>query len=151
MYLVATFVCCIACIYTRYLATNDQSCECRWHRFQSTTCTLLLSMPSLRCSVSSLSQQSDALVPSVPDTIYRSYARISRRYLSIIHPYRFSDRLVSIPNRAIHLVPLATLTDTCYRKRAMSSSLAFPPLYCLLIPFFGRAWFFFVRLMMMWS
>ena len=76
-------------------------------------------MSALWCLASSLSQQSDALVPSVPDTICRSYARISRRYLSATHPYRFSDRFVSILNCAIHLIPLATLTDLCYQKRAM--------------------------------
>ena len=66
-------------------------------------------------------------MPSVPDTICRSNAQLSRRYLSATHPYYFGDRLVSIPNHAIHLVPLATLTDLGYQKRAMPASLVFPP------------------------
>ena len=64
-----------------------------------------------------MSQQSDALVPRVPDTICRSYAQVSRIF-SPTHPYYFGDRLVSIPKHAIHLVPLATL-DLGYQKRAM--------------------------------
>ena len=45
-----------------------------------------------------------------------------RVYFSATHPYYFGDRLVSIPNHAIHLVPLATLTDLGYQKRAMPAS-----------------------------
>jgi len=48
-----------------------------------------------------------------------------RVYFSATHPYYFGDRLVSIPNHAIHLVPLATLTDLGYQKRAMPASLVF--------------------------
>ena len=51
-----------------------------------------------------------------------------RVYFSATYPYYFGDRLVSIPNHAIHLVPLATLTDLGYQKRAMPASLLFPPL-----------------------
>ena len=46
---------------------------------------------------------------------------------SAIHPYCFGDRHVSIPNRALHLAPLATLTDLCYQKRAMAAALLFLP------------------------
>ena len=94
-------------------------------------------MPALWCSASSMSQQSDALVPSVLDTISRCYAHVSHWYLFATHPYYFGDRFASIPNRAFHPIPLATLTDLCYQTRAMPSSLAFPPLYCPFIPFFG--------------
>jgi hypothetical protein len=41
------------------------------------------------------------------------------------HPYRFDDRHVSIPNLAISLAALATLTDLSYQKRAMPASLSF--------------------------
>ena len=134
-----------------YLVANGLSCVCRWYRFRSTTCTLFLCMPALQCSESSLSQQSDALVPSVLDAICRNYAQISRQYLSIAHPYRLGDRCVFISNRALHLVLLATPSDLCYRKRATPARLAFPPFVCPVISFFGCVRFSFVRLMMMWS
>lgn len=74
-----------------------------------------------------------------------------RVYFSATYPYYFDDRLVSIPNHAIHLVPLATLTDLGYQKRVMPASLVFPPLPYPFILFFGRVWIPFVCLMMMWS
>ena len=61
-----------------------------------------------------------------------------RVYFSATHTYYFGDKLVSIPNHAIHLVPLATLTDLGYQKRAMPASLVFPPLPYPVILFFGR-------------
>ena len=73
-----------------------------------------------------------------------------RVYFSATYPYYFGDRLVSIPNHAIHLVPLATLTDLGYQKMAMPASLVFPLLPYPVIPFFGRVRFPFVHLMMMW-
>src|SRR3990170_1812859 len=40
-------------------------------------------------------------------------------------PLLFFDRHVSIPNLAISLAALATLTDLSYQKRAMPASLSF--------------------------
>jgi hypothetical protein len=62
------------------------------------------------------------LVVSIP---CRIDAQVPHHYIFFSHPYRFGDRHVSIPDRAIPLAALATLTDLSYQKRAMPASLSF--------------------------
>jgi hypothetical protein len=61
-----------------------------------------------RCLVVSIPCQIDTPVP--------------HQYILFSYPYRFGDRHVSIPDRAIPLAASATLTDLCYQKRAMPAS-----------------------------
>jgi hypothetical protein len=63
-----------------------------------------------RCLVVSITSKIDAPVP--------------HQYILFSYPYRFGDRHVSIPDRAIPLATSATLTDPCYQKRAMPASLS---------------------------
>ena len=62
------------------------------------------------------------LVVSIP---CRIDAPVPHQYILFSHPYRFGDRHVSIPDHAISLAVLATLTDPSYQKRAMPASLSF--------------------------
>ena len=101
---------------------NDLSCECRWHRFGSTTAQPLHFSSSFSSGVWCKFCPS-RMMPSDPATIRGNGAQVSRRCLPFSPAYHFGDGHAPIPNPSFIL---ATLNDLSYLERAMSAASVFP-------------------------